>query len=212
MFPIYRTILFCIDTNYFNQIGNNSTTLWNGSVCMNTIIIYGNKKDEQLKTILLKLLSKKYKVNYISDTIISSSVGNRAINLIETSSLNEIKVKNAILILKENARINSIKSIEQSINIITNANNTKNLLRLGKSIHNVYTCGFSPKDYVTFSSREEETAIVSLQRSIRQANGHICDPMEVPCSTANKISDYSILASTLTLILLGSISENKVIF
>ncbi|MFZ2538000.1 MAG: hypothetical protein WAX04_03755 [Oscillospiraceae bacterium] len=179
---------------------------------MNTIIIYGNKKDDQLKNILLKLLADKFKINYISDTTVSSSSGNKVLNIIETSFLNEIKVKNAILILKNNAKINAIKFIDKSTNIIINENNTKNLLCLAKSINNVFTCGFSSKDYITFSSHEDDNAIVSLQRSIKLLNGHICEPMEIPCKAVANINDYSILAATLTLILLGVIDENKVNF
>lgn len=179
---------------------------------MDTIIIYGNKKDKQIRESLQKLLSKKFNVNYISDSVINSGSFGSQLNIIETTSLNEINIKNAILIVKNDSKINSISYIDKTTNIIVNANNTKSLLRLGKSNHNVYTCGFSSKDYVTFSSFDDESAIVSLQRSIKQLNGSICEPMEIPCDRLNGINDYTILATVLVMILLDKVDDKKISF
>lgn len=181
------------------------------------LIIYGDKKDTQIKDCLLKLLSDKFNINYISEGTVSalfeinSSFCERMdINIIEMSSLNNINIKNAILILKNNAKINSIKFVDNSVNIIINADNTKNLLKLTKTINNIYTCGFSSKDYATFSSRESNNAVISLQRSIRLENDRVLDPMEIPCVLQHDINDYSILASVLAMIMLG-ITEEKIL-
>lgn len=182
---------------------------------MNTIILYGDKKDTQIKNNLFKILSDDFQINYICDSkicTISSSKTNTPLNIIETSSLKEVRAKNTIIILKNNAKINSIKYISKNVNIIINSNNSKNIAKLANKNANVYTCGFSPKDYVTFSSRNNDNTIVSLQRNVKGTDGMIYEPMEIPCDCANNLNDFSILAAILTLILIGKSKENKVIF
>lgn len=176
---------------------------------MKTIIIYGDKRDLQIKNTLIPLLSKDFGINIVDGRVIKSTQGYRTINIIETANANEINVKNAILILKNNAKISSIKLVEKSTNIIVNSNNAKVLARLAKSLNHVYTCGFSSKDYMTFSSREQDSAVVSLQRDIVKLNGEICEPLDIRCKTRGEMNDYTILASSLCLILLNLINEKE---
>lgn len=42
------------------------------------------------------------------------------------------------------------------------------------------SCGFSPKDTFTLSSRTEDSAVVALMRRVRSVSGEIVDPCEVP--------------------------------
>lgn len=161
----------------------------------------------QIKNIILSLLTKSFGVNLICDNVISSIQGKDTLNLIETSSINEIHVKNAILILKNNAKINSIKFIDKSTNVIINSYDTKNLSKLSKPLNHVYTCGFSSKDFVTFSSRNAESAVVSLQREIIKLNGEICEPLDIMCKNTQGISDYHLLAATVCMLLINEINE-----
>lgn len=175
---------------------------------MNTIILLGNKKNDQIKNLLLKMLSKHFNINLISSSIeVIENQKKNWINLIETNKLERIHLKKAILILKDDTNAHSLRVIDETTNVIVNSSNTKSIIRLSKTLTHVYSCGFSSKDYMTFSSREEDQAVVSLQRSITLLNNEICEPLELPFQVTDKINDYSILATALTMLLLKQDTE-----
>lgn len=176
---------------------------------VDTVILYGDKKDAQIKNILMRILPERFRVNLISEQLVQCCGNGHIVNLIDTQVANEIRVPNSILVLKSRSNIHSLRYMDCATNVIINSMNTKSISKLSKSLNHVYTCGFSSKDYVTFSSREEDKAVVALQRSITLSDGKICDPLELPCNISGKIEDYSILASTLTLIMLDLFDENS---
>lgn len=175
---------------------------------MNTVIIYGDKKNNLLKNNLIRILKENNSIHIFEDnSIISDGIG-ESINLIFTNNLKLINVKNAIIIIGINAKVHNIKYINRSSKIIVNANDSKQIMKLSKMSTKIYTCGFSSKDYVTFSSRNNDTAVVSLQRSVQLSKTEYCEPFEIPCIIENEISDYFILSSVLSLILLKNLNEN----
>ena len=190
--------------------GNRRYHLFGGAA-MNQIILYGDKKDEQISQTVYRLLESSFHVTHITEAKVRSGGRHTApINLIETDSLKDIGIKNSILILKNNAKINSLRYVNKTTNVIIHSENTKNMTRLAQYLPNVYTCGFSSKDYVTFSSRGEDKAVVSLQRSVRLINdGSFCEPFEIPCEMEHPLKDYSILAGMMMMILLGTLNETK---
>lgn len=176
---------------------------------MNTIIIFGDKKDTSIKDTLINTLKKNNVVNSIN-LYNAFSVGKGIpINIVHTNCIKHIGIENAIVIINSSAKVNNIKKIDKSCRVIINSDNSKGISKLIKFGANIFTCGFSSKDYITFSSRNDDSAVVSLQRSIRLSKDIACDPFETPCQIKSEMSDYTILASTLALILVGDISEEK---
>lgn len=176
---------------------------------MYNIILLGDDNDRHITHCLLALLKADYQVNQIT-TDISQTIGDGApINLIELTEISEVAMNNGILILKQNAKTSALKRIDPSVKVILSESDVKSISPFASSLSNVYTCGFSPKECVTFSSREEEDMVVSLQRSILLPSGITCEPFEIPCHRSVGYSDYAMLASVLTMILIGALNENK---
>lgn len=69
----------------------------------------------------------------------------------------------------------------------------------------VVTCGLSPKDTFTFSSRGEDSAVVSLMRAVETTAG-IVEPMEIPISFVPGAEDYPLLSTTAALVLTGQLA------
>ncbi len=176
---------------------------------MYTIVIYGDKKENEIKSILIGYLKHSYSLNILDGDHIYSIGKGSQLNIVITNSLSNIEIKNCILILTSSSKINNIKYLNKYVNVIINANDLKSISKLAKYGSNIYTCGFCSKDYITFSSRDDEYAVVSLQRSIRLSEMASCEPFEIPCELKAVVSDYAILASVLTLILMQNISEKK---
>lgn len=172
------------------------------------IVIFGDKKDNQISKILIKNLSENYKINSISDgKLISLGNGETEVNLIETSKLNEIRLDNSVLILKNSVKLNMVKFIGRTTKVIISAGNERGITKLNNHLANVITCGYSAKDYITFSSRDDAGGMISLQRSIKQ-NGKIIEPFEIPFEKNGIESDYAVLSACLAMIMLGHIKEN----
>lgn len=178
---------------------------------MTTIILYGDKNDTQISELMLKILEKYYNIFYLYNdnvTFLDNKMS-QTINIIETQYLKNIICENAIIILKNKININKIKNISDTAKVIINSENIKNIVSLSNKLKYVYTCGYSSKDYITFSSIEENKAIVSLQRAIKNINSNICEPLDISVNLGVKVSDYSILSVNLLLIILDILNENN---
>lgn len=175
---------------------------------MNTVILYGDKKDNPIINSLKKILKENNCINIFEQNSINSEGEGEIINIILTNNIRILDIKDAVIILLSNAKINNIKFIEKSCKIIINANNTKQISKMSKYSNKIYTCGFSSKDYVTFSSRNKDSAVVSLQRSIKVSKNKSCEPFETPCIINSDIDDFSILSCILTIVFLVNQNEN----
>ncbi|MDE6727213.1 MAG: hypothetical protein K2J80_04650 [Oscillospiraceae bacterium] len=56
------------------------------------------------------------------------------------------------------------------------------------------SCGISPKNTVSVTSRTPEKITLSLNRSIRTHSG-VCEPLELPVPAAAGVSEYDLMAA-----------------
>lgn len=181
---------------------------------MSTIFLYGDSTDDAIEILFIKILAQKYYVTFISDTQISEyGLGNTIdLTLISSNEIREINKTDAIIVFKPHSKINRLQKLDSSSKVIISSLEASKLLKLPSPLNNVYTCGFSSKDYITFSSREEDKAVISLQRSVLTLCNEVCDPFELPCSISKITDDFPLLAAMMTLILLEGSQEKLVHF
>ena len=69
------------------------------------------------------------------------------------------------------------------------------------------TCGISPKNTVSVTSRTDDKITLSLNRTIRTQKGGICEPLEQPVDLKNPAGstedEYDIMAAFAAKLLLG---------
>lgn len=66
------------------------------------------------------------------------------------------------------------------------------------------TCGFSPKNTVSVTSRTDDKITLSLNRAIRTVEGVICEPLEQPIPLDESSRDeYGIMAEFAARLLIG---------
>lgn len=58
----------------------------------------------------------------------------------------------------------------------------------------IISCGVSPKNTVSITSRTPEKITLSLNRSIRTQSG-VCEPLEQPVPAAPGVSEYDLMAA-----------------
>ena len=78
---------------------------------------------------------------------------------------------------------------------IVSAESPGQLKQLSRMPVQAIVCGLSSKDTVTFSSREESRAAVSLLREIRGWDGRTVEPMELLVEVPGGCGDYLVLAA-----------------
>lgn len=177
---------------------------------MKQIVLYGDRRDTQLGDVLRLLLSCENRVCSLSGRRLSTAGRGPGILLIEADRLREMDVEDGVLVLKKGARLGPLRSVHKTTSIVISAEDAKNIARLSGYLPNVYTCGFSSKDFVTFSSKEESSAVVSLQRGVRLPGREtLVEPFEIPCAGTGKLRDYTVLAAVLTGILAGALQEGQ---
>ena len=57
------------------------------------------------------------------------------------------------------------------------------------------TCGISPKNTVSITSRTAEKLTLSLNRSIRTLSGKLCEPLELPVGVPENADEYDVMAA-----------------
>lgn len=176
-----------------------------GGESLNTILMCGSENGTDI-------------VNTLFAAIRASSIG--AVHICEESvSMIPPKFKSPDFIVIDNKRIKNVHmqggialfrkhvprgqhiQIPASFFAIIDSDNSEaaDILR-GDGIQTV-TCGLSQKDTVTFSSLENDRAIVSLQRGLKALDGSYIGPVEVPVSFSESHSEYPLLASVAALLL-----------
>lgn len=162
---------------------------------MNTVVLYNEKGKVNIENVIVKVLN---------------SLTTENLNIIFTNDLSKIELRDYIIVVIGSSSHRKLKKIDKSAHIIVDANNKGSIKALMCCKAKIYTCGFSGKDYITFSSRCKSEAVVSLQRDISISGKKIYEPFEIPCLLNEIQNDYTILASVLIMILLGIIDDKLI--
>lgn len=176
---------------------------------MKSIVLFGDKRDRHMGSVLLKLLQKQFTVHYWNDEQAFTRGHGKNLYMFESDGIRSLELENCILLLKQNSRSHLLKQVHPTTEVIIDASNLRGLRGISH-LQNIYTCGFSRKDCLTFSSRGEGNLVASLQRSLRLSDETACEPFEIPCDISGDYSDYAVLASVLALILVGGLNENRI--
>lgn len=108
-------------------------------------------------------------------------------SIVKARDFAAVDCENAVVILGKNARckINSALSV-----VVDGDEPPTDLPRRVQLI----SCGVSPKNTVSITSRTSEKLTLSLNRSIRTASG-FCEPLELPVDIVKSVSEYDIMAA-----------------
>lgn len=117
----------------------------------------------------------------------SNACVQKSVSVIKASSAELIDCPDAAVILGAGARVENIRA---ALGVIVNGDELSKDLPRGVQL---ITCGVSPKNTVSITSRTPEKITLSLNRSIRAKNG-IIEPLELPVPLENALSEYEMMA------------------
>ena len=151
--------------------------------------------------IILVSESKNKIEEEIREILINSLKQPNIITLNKNSDLNS-NIKNGIIIILDNAKDFADKSINGMVGICEDCN--KNAIDIfSKNNMPVITCGMNVKNTVTFSSINDNSLIVSLQRVITDSKGKEIEPTEFKLILTKDYNIFSVMASVSVLLLNG---------
>jgi hypothetical protein len=168
-------------------------------------LFYGNEKDHALSDQIYASLHSKVPISFYNQDVLMEAGEDTQIELIETDHLKSLYADRTIIYFKNKCDLHPLKTISGDITAVVNANYRRQLAFVSRHHLKTVTYGFSNRDTVTFSSRDDERLVISLQRSVYTLDGVLIDPMEIPCRISGERNDLSILAYVAILILLGEL-------
>ena len=174
---------------------------------MQKIVFYTAEKNAYFSRLLLQNLSDSYTITWTGEKEAFSRGSGTDLLILETDKLSNIELSDAIIVFDENC----MPSQELRINgncICLAASDNHNLLKILSGSHaKVITCGMSPKDTFTYSSKGEASIAVSLQRELLTLQGQSVEPLELVLSCPGEANSYALLFYVAILILLGIVTE-----
>lgn len=115
--------------------------------------------------------------------------------VVKTESSAEINCPGAAVIVGQGAA----PRVRSALGVIVDGESFSEKLPRGIQI---ITCGISPKNTISVTSRTDEKITLSLNRAIRTKNGSV-EPLEQPVDKPEKADEYDIMAAFAAKLLLG---------
>lgn len=171
------------------------------------IILLGQPHNRYLERFFIENLSEHYCLTALSEDGICSVGHGKNMMLFSLPSLSNCRSDHCISILTPHVKLSA--QLPAGITVIAASDDERQLKSLAKAQIPVITCGLSSKDTFTFSSKEEESAVVALMRNVKSVYGHTIEPMEVPITFPPKTDEFTLLSYMATLILTETVSSQK---
>ncbi len=163
------------------------------------VILFSGRRNRYEKEIVEIL--KGVGANYISDkTVYGYSENLTIISIYKNIELN-LK-KGIAVVLDDTERFKDQKFPKGIIGICEDCNKTA-LSLFAKDNISVVTCGLNAKNTVTFSSIDNNSFVVAVQRTLTDLFGKEIEPTEYTVKIKRKYNDFSIMVSVTILLLNG---------
>lgn len=180
---------------------------------MYTVYICGdNSKAETAKILTATIKAAEYGFVHIKDNSVSvcpSINGLESFVIIESDRIEKINADCPIVLFNEGSyNAKNILTAKNYTSIIDTDSEKAPLELLAEGVKTI-TCGLSSKNTVTFSSFENECAVISLQRSLTTVGGTLYEPCDVPITLSSlrilpESAKYPLLASAAVLFFAGT--------
>ena len=180
---------------------------------MVNLILYGDIKDKSITSKLCRVLSDYGGVLYFSDTKASryGNYGNISFNIYECDNVNEIAIPDGIVIFKSKQSGNSAIKLSDTTIVIIESTNCSAISAINGNNNPCISCGMSNNDSVTLSSISDNSATISIQRSITDIKGNVIEPCDITVRLKQFCDGFTLLSIFCLLVISGEINEHKII-
>ena len=163
------------------------------------VLIFSDRKSAEEKEIISIL--KGFDITYISDKFIKS--GKKGLTILNIHKIVELNIDKGIAVMIGDTSRFSSQKFPKGIIGICDCYNKNSLEIFAKHPMEVITCGMGRKNTVTFSSINQDTALLTFQRNITDFSGRTIEPAEYRLKLKTKYNNFSVMASFTILLLNG---------
>lgn len=172
---------------------------------MNTIIMCGSENGPETINVLFSAIRSVHSsaVHISEDTVslIPEKAKNPDFLIIDNPNLMNVHIPGGIVLFREHTSPRQHIDFPSAYFAVVGSDNREAAKMLRSDRIQTITCGLSQKDTVTFSSLDNDRAVISLQRGLKALDGTEIEPIEVPITFKPSHSEYSLLASIAVLLL-----------
>ena len=173
-----------------------------------TVFLAGNPDDLSMSDYFIDRLKNDFSITYLNNGLVRQTGEGPEILLIEEEKIISESINNSVIVFKKDCiPLISGKFLEENIAIISSHDKSHLKKISGQNIETI-TCGSSPKDTVTYSSSDDETIVVSLQREITSFGKKAVLPFEMPVKRHCN-DDYNILSFFALSVKIGFTEKNS---
>lgn len=174
---------------------------------MRTIFLYGDRRDAVLRTALLGALAQCGSVLYVEEGVFFQAPEEApAFFVYECECLPSFSVSKGLLLMKNSCSGREL-SLPSGIWAVLESGNHSGACALRHQSAPVISCGCSARDTLSLASIEEDTAVLSLQRSVLTLGGNLVEPHDFAVMLQSKRHPHQILPIAMTLLLCGVSTE-----
>lgn len=174
---------------------------------MNTIVLYGAEKDDAVSRVLLAALRGLHAgvLHLTAKTValLPPDVPAPAVLLVDDGCAHTPQLAECVLLFKGRCAGHLPEKLPPACAAVLAAQDEAAAAPVRAARIPTVTCGLSPKDTVTFSSRAPGSAVISLLRALHGADGREIEPRELPVALSTPRDDYPLLACVAALWLAG---------
>lgn len=168
-----------------------------------SVLVAASNQDKKFWNAFLNILSRNFSSIHCIGRTIDARCDNAQLVIADTKSFDLVYSDMSIVIYKDAMPMPvQLETQKQSLAVVDSCN--KELLQLvsGTNLPAI-TCGLSPKDTITLSSINDDSAVIDVQRSIICFDGSVVEPQEIPVTLNSPIDNFTLMAAATIFIVCG---------
>ncbi len=171
---------------------------------MTEILVIGNEHDTAIERLICDRLSLTYRVLYIKGNRFLDTGSGYELIVFDCETPVIESMKSSIVLAKRGSQLPG--RLPEGCTAIINADNSTQLEAVRNSGVYVLDCGISPTSTVSFTGEDEESLMVSLNRSLHAMSGREIQPLEIPVKK-HGADDYTLMSFTALRLLLDDFNS-----
>ena len=185
---------------------------WKAVGLMTTVVLCGEREDTGIRRVLVRALSRYGGVQWHDGRRLQASRPAPEFFLYETTHLPKAEQVEGILIFKNLFYLHEKEKAPVGFVPVLDAQNLAAASALRGTQAIGITCGASPRDTLSMASLRDDSAVVSLQRELRDLSGKIWEPHDRAIRLEAGAEMYPILAACAVLLLSGKEVQDVFVF
>lgn len=174
---------------------------------MISVVIAANNQDKKFRNAIQNILNRNFKAIHCIGRCLDVRCENAEMLIADADEFELIYTDTAIVIFKDADKLAiDFETRKPAVALVDSCN--EDMLKLAsKTGFPAITCGLSPKDTITLSSIDEDSAVVDLQRSVTCFDGTVVEPQEIPVALYSSIDSFALMCVAAIFILSGNVAR-----